>query len=149
MYASRGGVRSAGDLSPVQLRAKRRRDAAGSPSTPSQLRPSSLEPLPLRPGRPSSGSDASQAARAVAVNPPTVRRFFFSANGLDKHSKKLPAAHHYDVLLPDGDGTEGPNLQDEIQCRYIDFLAAAAGGEAGGLNWSAEEKQEAQKVLEL
>ena len=142
MYAGRGGARSAGDLSPVRLHSQRRRDA-GSPSTPvrgsppSPLRPSrTLEPLPLRADRPSSGSDASQAARNAEVNPPTVRRFFFSADGLDKRSKKLPAAHHYDVLLQEGDGTEGPNLQDEIQCRYVDFLAAAAGGEVGGLKWT-------------
>ena len=84
----------------------------------------------------SAGSEASAEARRSDNNPPTVRRFFFSANGLDKQSKKLPAAHHYDVLLGDGDGTEGPNLQDEIQCRYIDFLHTL-GGDAPGVSSQA------------
>lgn len=153
MYAARGGVHSAGELSPIRLmQSQRRADAgspfpmrAGSPSTP--LRPSrTLEPLPLQADRPSSGSDASRFARNADVNPPTVRRFFFSANGLDKRSKKLPAAHHYDVLLEDGDGTEGPNLQDEIQCRYIDFLAASAGSEMGGLSWTNPSLDDVMKV---
>ena len=157
MYAARGGAQSAGELAPVRLHlAQRRRDTgsplpamrAGSPPTP--LRPSrTLEPLSLQADRPSSGSNASHAARSAQINPPTVRRYFFSANGLDKHSKKLPAAHHYDVMLEDGDGTEGPNLQDEIQCRYIDFLAAAAGGDIAGLSWTNPRLNDVMKVAEF
>eukprot|EP01043_Picozoa_sp_COSAG02_P037520 COSAG02_NODE_2823_length_7948_cov_14.628105_1_plen_1034_part_10 len=156
MYTALGGTLSGGDFSPVRLHTQRRKNTvsplpqmrAGSPSTP--LRPSrTLEPLPLQADRPSSGSDASQVARSAQINPPTVRRFFFSANGLDKHSKKLPAAHHYDVLLEDGDGTEGPNLQDEIQCRYIDFLAAAAGGDITGLSWTNPSLNDVMKVAEF
>ena len=38
------------------------------------------------------------------------RRYYFSADGLDKHSERLPAARHYDVTLERDEGTEGPNL---------------------------------------
>ena len=80
------------------------------------LRGPSLEPLP----RPD--SVASELAKSLERNPRTIRRYYFSPNGLDKRSERLPAARHYDVVLEEGDGTEGPNLVDEIHCRYVDFL---------------------------
>ena len=36
--------------------------------------------------------------------------------------ERLPAARNYDVVLEDGEGTEGPKLVDEVHCRYVDFL---------------------------
>ena len=66
--------------------------------------------------------------------PAVVRRYYFSTDGLDRCSERLPAARHFDVLLERGEGTEGPNLIDEINCRYVDFLKLPSGeGRDGGL----------------
>ena len=44
---------------------------------------------------------------AEGYQPAVARRYYFAADGLDRHSERLPAAKHYDVVLESQVGTEG------------------------------------------
>ena len=63
---------------------------------------------------------------ADGYQPTVARRYYFSADGLDKQSERLPCAKHYDVVLETQVGTEGKVISDSIHCRYVDYLASTA-----------------------
>jgi hypothetical protein len=92
-------------------------------------RPMSLEPI-VRASTPGSEVPRSRGGTPLQAPPQIARRYYFAPDGLDRHSERLPAARHYDVLLEEDEGTEGSNLVRRLVFLPSHAAAAAAAAAA-------------------